>query len=128
MDLETLKSLNSNYESACNNILQAFSKEYDVQVTPNDWVGDECGTIVCVNEEFFINMEDIRFMLNKGISWNDFLRWWDYCQDCGYLGLKSMNLRAWVNGAPHHSEEEIERLKSLRKEFDDTVNKLNGGY
>ena len=125
MDKIELNELNNRYEEACNDILQAFSKTYDVQVDAQDWVAGQTGTVACVNEEFYINMDDILFMLNNDVEWNTFLAWWDYCLDCSMLGLNDINLQSWCKGAPRYSQESIDRLKSMRKDLDDEIARMN---
>ena len=107
------------YKDACNNILAEFAEKYEVQVDSDCWVAGDVGTVACINEEFYLNMEDIILMLEMDVSFDEMLMWWDYNMDVSLLGLNSINLRSWLNGAPRYKPEQIERLKSLRKEIEE---------
>ena len=130
MDKKFLDLLNTNYKFACNDILRAFAREYDVQVTDKDWVGDIVGGIASVNEEYFMSLEEMLLMLNNNVSWTDFLAWWDYNADCKYFGLNTMNLQSWIKGAPRYPQEKIEGLKAIHKEItelmEETTKDLEG--
>lgn len=109
------------YKDACNNIISLFAEHYEVSVGKDDWVGGEVGSTICINEEFYLGMDEIILMLNKDVSWNEFLRWWDYNLDAHFLNLNALNLRSWLNGCPRLSQEQIDELKKMRKDLDDIV-------
>ena len=76
MDKNILKELNKAYEKACNDILKAFAEEYEVQVDEQDWIGGNVGGIVGLcQSEYFLNFEDLRYMLNNNIPFTEFLKW-----------------------------------------------------
>ena len=111
------------YEDACNALIDFFAETYDVSVSKEDWVAGVIGSTICINEEYFVNMEDVVLMLRKEIAWDTFLEWWDYNMDASFLGLNLINLRSWVMGAPRLSKEQINGLKGRRKELEDLVEK-----
>lgn len=120
-----VKGLEQAYVKACNDYIQAFAKHYDVTVDNDDWVAGDVGGTICINDEFFLNMEEIRFMLKNNMSWEAFLDWWDYCLDCHYLGLDSMNLRSWFKGAPRHTKEARDKIRKAKKELEDLIKEEN---
>ena len=131
MDKNRLKELNKAYEKACNDILKAFAEEYEVQVDEQDWVAGDVGGIVGLcQSEYFLNFEDLRYMLNNAIPFDEFLKWWDYCAEVGVLGLKGMNFKSWIKGAPRYKQEQLDRLQALHKEIDElteeTIKDLEG--
>lgn len=127
MNKAHLDLLKKNYKDACNAFLKAFSDKYEVCVDEQDWVAGDVGGIVGVNDEFYINMEDIILMLDKDISWEEFLEWWDYCMDVALVGIvDSPNLKSWHMG--YHgkiSKEELKRLVKRQKDFEETIRKYN---
>ena len=129
MDKDKLKELNKAYEKACNDILKAFAEEYKYACV-QDWVAGEVGGVACINEEYFINFDDMRYMLNNNIPFPEFLKWWDYSEEVGILGLKGMNFKSWIKGAPRYKREQLDRLQALRKEISDlteeTIKDLEG--
>lgn len=131
MDKKRLKEKNDAYEKACNDILKAFAEEYEVQVDEQDWVGGDVGGIIGIcQSEYFLNFEDLRYMLNNAIPFDEFLKWWDYSAEVGVLGLKGMNFKSWVKGAPRYKREQLDRLQELHKEIDElteeTIKDLEG--
>ena len=109
------------YKGACNNILAEFAEKYDVQVDSDCWVAGDVGTVACINEEFYLNMEDIILMLEKDVDWDEFLRWWDYNLEVSLLELNPINLRTWLMGdmKKRYKPEQLERIRDLRKEIDE---------
>lgn len=117
-----------NYEKSCNELVLFFAQKYELSVSKEGWVAGVVGGTICVNDEFYLNMEDIVLMLKEDISWTAFLEWWDYNMDAHYLGLNAINLRSWIKGAPRLTKEQIEGLKGKRKELDELVEKYNSKY
>lgn len=130
MEQEQLKKLNLAYYKACNDILEAFAKEYYVDVDKDCWVGDNVGDMVCINDYFVISMQDILLMLNNNVSWEEYFNFYHYNQDCIYLGLHTITLRSWLSGAIRYPKERLKRLKAMRMEIDDlteeTIKDLEG--
>lgn len=125
---EEFKLLFNRYKSSCNDLVRLFADRYEVSVGSDDWVAGDVGGTICINEEFFLNMDEIIFMMKNGVSWDEFLRWWDYNLDAHYLGLNSINLRSWIMGAPHLTQEQIEGLKEKQKELQDLVDKYKKDF
>lgn len=76
-----------NYNIACNRLLKVFITEYfseddeTIDEIINDrtfWVADECGGIVCINEDFFIGLNDIIIALKLNYPRDLFFEWYDY--------------------------------------------------
>lgn len=133
MAKDVINKLLSCYEKACNAILQAFSKKYGVEVDEHSWVLDDVASgVICVNEEFYMNLEEIILMLKEDISFDVYLAYWDYCLTTNYLGLETMNFKSWVHGAPRYSKEALDKIKALREELeelaDKSVDEVNGMY
>ena len=131
MDKNKLNELNKAYEKACNDILKAFAEEYEVQVDEQDWVGGDVGGIIGIcQSEYFLNFEDLLYMLNNNIPFTEFLKWWDYSAEVGILGLNGMNFKSWIKGAPRYKREQLDRLQALHKEIDElteeTIKDLEG--
>ena len=131
MDKDKLKKLNEAYEKACNDILKAFAEEYEIQVDEQDWVADEVGGLVGLcQSEYVIGFDVLLYMLNNNIPFTEFLKWWDYSTEVGILGLKGMNFKSWIKGAPRCPQETLDKLKALHKEIDElteeTIKDLEG--
>lgn len=131
MDKNKLNELNKAYEKACNDILKAFAEEYEIQVDEQDWIGGDVGGLVGLcQSEYVIGFDVLLYMLNNNIPFTEFLKWWDYSEEVGILGLKGMNFKSWIKGAPRYKREQLDRLQALRKEIDElteeTIKDLEG--
>lgn len=118
------------YEETCNQLVSHFCWHYDLnEFDPEmDWIGDVPGSTACINEEYYISMEDIVFMLRNDLSWDEFLEWYDYCADVASLDLHPINLRAWVKGAPRYDAKALERLHELHHEIDELTKEISEGF
>jgi len=131
MDKNRLKELNDAYEKSCNDILKAFAEEYEIQVDEQDWVADEVGgSVGLCQSEYVIGFDVLLYMLNNNIPFTEFLKWWDYSAEVGILGLKGMNFKSWIKGAPRCPQETLDKLNALHKEIDElteeTIKDLEG--
>jgi len=122
---EELNCVIERYKTSCNDIIKLFADRYEVCVSADDWVSGDVGGVICINEEFYLNMEEVILMLKNDVSWDEFLRWWDYNLDAHDLCLNAINLRSWLMGAPRLSKEQIEGLKEKKQELQDLVDKYN---
>jgi len=57
------------------------------------------------------------YMLDNGIAFEDWLRWYDYCLDAHDLGLDTPNFTSWHKGCPRLTEEQIQDIKDKRQEL-----------
>ena len=121
------EKLIKDYETACNNIVQAFAKRYEVSCDTSDWVAEKVGGTICVNEEFYLSIEEMILMFKTNISWDEYLRYWDYSYDCATLGLTDMNLASWIAGAPRHSQELRDKIRKMQEELNDLIKDANKG-
>lgn len=127
MNKAHLDLLKKNYKDACNAFLKSFSDTYDVYVDEQDWVAGDVGTVVCINDEFYVSLDDIIYMLDNDVSWNEFLQWWDYCMNTALLGFNdSPNLKSWHKGCPRKIDKEtMERLLKMKRDLDAEVERIN---
>lgn len=119
------EKLIKDYEEACNNIVKAFSKRYEVYCDTSDWVAEKVGGTICINEEFYLSIEEMILMFKTNISWDEYLRYWDYSYDCATLGLTNMNLESWIKGAPCHSKEIRDKIRKMREELNELIDNAN---
>lgn len=113
------------YQDACNDVVRLFADKYDVCVSQSDWVAGEIGGTICVNDEFYLPMDEIILMLTRNVEWSEFLRYWDYNMDAYYLGINTIKMKAWIDGAPRLNNEQIENLKERKAELDGLIKSYN---
>ena len=117
------------YEAAVTNYLAAFMEQYDLSCDPEPWVGNEIGTIAEVGDYFF-GFDDIKRCVDEDVEWQDLIEWYYYNLECSTLGLYTINLKSWLNGAPRVNQTRIKEIKAKRKELDELIEEINenGGF
>jgi hypothetical protein len=124
MNKSHIELLDKNYKDACEEILKAFCKTYELPYEKDSWTAVGVGTYANVGD-FYIDMQDMLFMLNNNISWNVWLANYDYNMDAAYLGLNLINLQSWCRNAPRLSKEQMDNLKAMRKELEELTEEYN---
>lgn len=67
-----IKLLKQNYEKACNDYIEYFSKKQDMEL--EFWVADEVGSVACFGDYFF-SMRDIILDIESGQPIGFILDW-----------------------------------------------------
>ena len=121
MNEALIKLLKENYEKACNEYLKAFCSTYELQYEEDAWEAGDVGTIALIGD-FYIDFQDMMYMLNNGIAFEEWLRWYDYCLDAHDLGLDMPNFTSWHKGCPRLTKEQIQDIKDKRQELKELIN------
>ena len=120
MNKENIKKA---YENACQDYLTQLLTDWgfyddDMKETCMGWwVGDEIGGLFCLEDDIFINMDDIRYCVDNDISFEIYQDFQDYNVKCAEFGFNHMNLNAFVLGAPRVSDEEFKHFQQLKDEL-----------
>lgn len=85
------------------------------------WVGNDCTGIYCYDDECFISLQDIIFIVDNNVTKEDFIKWNEYVAMLNEFDITTPNLQSWVKGCPRLSQEEINHLVELRQELYDTA-------
>ena len=110
--------LKQNYKSACNAYLLAFCNKHEYEYDSTAWVGGMHGEIAEI-ADLYVDMQTIVDDIDLDVDKDEFIKWYDYCVEMGYLGAKTTpNFRSWIKGCPRKSEEEIKELKAKQQEID----------
>lgn len=120
MNKAHIKLLKENYEKACEEILKAFCCQYELQYEKEAWVAGGAGTIALIGD-YYIDFQDMMYMLNNSIAFDEWLRWYDYCLDANDLGFKTPNFTSWYKGCPRLTEEQIQNIKEKRQELKELI-------
>lgn len=112
--------LKENYENACNEYLNAFCSTYELQYEKDAWVAGDVGTIALIGD-YYIDFQDMMYMLNNNIAFDEWLRWYDYSLDAHDLGLDVPNFPSWCKGCPRLTEEQIQGIKDKRQELKELI-------
>lgn len=113
--MENFKDLERMYQYACEGILQAFCNKYDLSYCKDAWVAGDYGTIACVGD-YFIDFQNILYMMHNDIPWKTFEEWYDYIIELGELGmdLNNVNFKSWCEGCPRY---DLKRMREIKKDL-----------
>ena len=119
-----------NYETACYEYLKRLLKNWGygdcVVSSVGWWVGDDIGGVFCLEDNTFLNMEDIRYCVDHDVDEDTYSEYLDYNLRCAEYGFNQMNLNAFVKGAPRVDDETFERLDNLSIQLQEEINKTKG--
>jgi len=132
MNKETEK-LFKDYENACTAIAEAFlDKQFGEEGEPpvtvdnfNYWWIDVGGALSCGGERFY-SFSDILTDLKEDAPKGEIDKYNEWAIRCTELGVEpKCNYRSWLHGAPHITDEALDRLEKMKKEFEDEIKKYN---
>ena len=110
------------FEKGCNEYLRLFCEKhgFDYEEAKNSLPNRRILDVVCIGD-YFVDMRDIITDIERDAPNGEYESWYDYCFDAHNLGLTAPNYSSWLNGCPRCSQEEINRLFRLKKDFEDAV-------
>ena len=73
--------LKTKYEKIVNEYLQAFIEKQELDAENCYWIGDRIGEILSVNEQYYFNLQEIRFDVDNNIKAGVILEWQNECID-----------------------------------------------
>lgn len=115
-----IKQIRTDYNNACENILQAFCEKYDMTYVKDAWVGGDVGTIAMVGE-LFIDLQDMLYCLTHNVDFGNFISWYDYNSEIMEYGLRQINLKSWCIGCPHA---DLSELRKKKQALDEEIEKV----
>jgi hypothetical protein len=128
---KTKENIKREYIRACNDYLyklldnwQFYEDDVDAPCNFGWWVGDEVGGVFCLEDDTFIDMNDIRYCVDNDVDYETYTEYLDYITRCDGYGFDKINLNAFVKGAPRISNEQFDRLDKMRQEFHKTINEV----
>lgn len=119
-----LRHLKEQWERACNAYLLELLNAWDMDAQYGYWSRDEVGSVYFYGDNCVIDMDDIRYCVDNGVSREEFMKYSDYNTDVCNLGLDCVNLSSWMHGCPRLSDEQIKNLYDLKKGVDDEIERL----
>ena len=120
MNKAHIQLLNQRYTEACEDYLKAFCDAYELPCEKDSWVGNDVGTIALIGD-YYIDFQNMMYMLDNGIAFEEWLRWYDYSLDAHDLGLDAPNFPSWHKGCPRLTEEQIQDIKDKRQELKELI-------
>lgn len=110
------------FEKGCNEYLRLFCEkhEFDYEDARNSLPNRRLLDVVCIGD-YFVDMRDIITDIEQDASEDEYEKWYFYTLDAHNLGLTAPNYQSWLKGCPRCSQEDINRLFKLKKDFEDAV-------
>ena len=119
MNKAHIKLLKENYEKACNDYVRALLNLWDLDGYYGSWIGKEIGGTYDYGDGIFtIDMQDIIYCVENGVTEQEYEEMLEYCIKCFDYNLPTISLDAWHKGAPRH---DFTKLDELKKYLDDTI-------
>lgn len=74
-------NLKSTYEACCEEYRRCINEQWELNIRDSWWIPtDRAGmTLALCDLEYSLSMEDVRLMVDLGISYKDFNDWWNHC-------------------------------------------------
>ena len=116
-----LEMLNNDYEESCNMFLHALMAIWNLDPKRGFWVGDVVGDVYCYNDDGFIGMDDIRFVVNNNISQEYFEEWMEYNTWARTMGFYAPDLKRWAGGCVRIDEQTRDKLSQMKYELDTLI-------
>ena len=117
--------LKKNYEDACNEYVKALLTLWDVDYKCGYWIGGDVGGVYDCDGWIFLNMQDVVYCVENGVTSEEYEQWQDYGVKCAAYHLPIMNLNAWHKGAPRHDFTKLDAAKkALEGEIENEKNKF----
>ena len=127
---KTKEELKTSYEKVCNDYLYKLLDNWNLDEHSNTgwWIGDEVGGMYCLNDDTFINIDDIIYCVNNDITEDMYNEYIDYITKCNDFGFGTINLNAFMKGAPRISDEQFKKLYILKNNLDDEINNIKENF
>ena len=109
------EKLKKDFEDSCEAYVKAMLNNFEIDRNSCFWVADEVGGVFMVGDRLSLNMQDIVYIVDNGISYDDCVDWQDYNLCANEFNLNMLNLKSWHTGAPRIPHETFEMLQGMKK-------------
>lgn len=106
-----LVNLKERFEAVANDYLNAFLEQFELDAHYGFWVGDEVGGLYINGNLYYVDFEEMRYIVDNNVSEKTYIEWFDYCDKCLAFDKPHPSLEAWCKGCPKISDEEWKRLE-----------------
>jgi len=124
-------TIKRDYEKACNNYLNQLFIDWGLVDNDDDgtrnfgwWVGDEVGGVYCLEDDTFLNMDEIRYCVDNNVSRETYEDYQDYNSTCLHYGFDTLNLKSFVSGAPRIPQESFDNIRECEQTLFDAIDTI----
>lgn len=111
-------ALRRKFEDVATACADALVAQWQLKKTYGYWVADDIGGVYCYGDYIFINLYEMLYCLEFGISEEEFVEWQEYCIWAKEFRQNVPNLKAWHNGCPRCSRENQQRLIKMKQDME----------
>lgn len=112
------EKLKKDFEDSCEAYVKAMLNNFEIDRSSCFWVADEVGGVFMVGDMLSLNMQDIVYIVDNSISYDDCVDWQDYNLWANEFNFNHLNLKSWHMGAPRVPQETFEKLRGMKKEME----------
>ena len=90
--------LKETYEQCCEEYRRRLNEQWELDIKDSWWVVNRPGDVLCLNDmEFSLSMDDVRYFVDSGITYDEFIKWWDYNLEESYKeeDARHINVYSW---------------------------------
>lgn len=120
--------LKKNYENACEAYVGEMLAAFEVDRKDCFWVADEVGGAFAVGDMLFLDMQEIVYIVENDISYDDCVDWQDYNLWANEFNFNMLNIKAWYKGAPRVPQETFDRLRKMKKDIENLCEETKNKY
>lgn len=128
---KTREEIKKEYDKVCSEYLDKLFEDWGVYGEVKKagwWVADDIGGVFCLEDDIFINMDDIRYCVDNNVDYQTYQDYLDYNCKCAEFNLSFMNLKSFINGSPRISEESFNHLKEAKEYFENAIEEVKNKY
>lgn len=123
-----LKLLQEQYDKACNAYLNALLNIWELDAYYGFWVCEEVGGLYSYGDNLFINMDEIRYVVENNVSRKTFDEWTEYCLWAKDFEQSTPSLKSWCMGCPRVDEATQEKLTAMRNELNELIKETKAKF
>lgn len=119
------EKLRKNLEDAVNAYVKILAERWELNPADFWWVGGRTGLdVFCFNDISAMSLEDMVYIVENGITLEEFDEYEQYNIDAMEFGFDNINLRSWHLGAPRVAKESFDNLRRMKREIAEAVERL----
>lgn len=116
------------YEKACNAYVDKLLTLFEVDKSDCWWVAEEVGGVFIVGDMLSLNMQDIVYIVDNDIPYDDCCEWQDYNWRADEFHFNAINIKSWHMGAPRVPQEVFDKLRKMKEELNNLVEETRNKY
>ena len=123
-----LRQIESNYEKACNAWVVELARIWDINCRAGYWIGGEPGGVYDLNGEWTLGMQDIKYIVRNGITYEQASAWQEYVSmvsEYEKYGYEIPSLREYVEyRVPLLDSESQQRIVAKHRQIEEMKDEL----